>query len=196
MQPVDPGAITQLLQRAKAGDRDALDALLPMIYGTLKRLAGKQLNAESPGHTLTATALVHEAYLDLFKTDASTWPDRHRFYAYAASAMRTILIDHARARLTEKRGGALVQVDFEELPDSALTVSHEQVLSIDRALSELDTVNPRAARVVELKFFGGLSLEEIAVAEELNERTVRRDWMLARAFLYDALSADAGQNRQ
>ncbi len=195
MPPVDPGAITQLLRRAKAGERDALEALMPMIYGTLKRLAGKQINAESPGHTLTATALVHEAYLDLFKTDASAWPDRHRFYAYAASAMRTILIDYARARLTDKRGGDLAQVDFDDLPDSAVAVSPEQVLSIDRALTELAEVNPRAARVVELKFFGGLGLEEIAAAEELNERTVRRDWKLARAFLHDALSIDAGHHR-
>jgi RNA polymerase sigma factor (TIGR02999 family) len=191
MHPIDPGAITQLLRRAKAGERDALEALMPMIYGTLKRLAVKQLNAESNSHTLSSTALVHEAYLDLFKTDAKAWPDRHRFYAYAASAMRTILIDHARARLTDKRGGALAQVKLHEVPDQAIAVSNEQVLAIDRALTELNEVNPRAARVVELKFFGGLGLEEIAEAEGLNERTVRRDWTLARAFLHDALSLDA-----
>jgi RNA polymerase sigma factor (TIGR02999 family) len=196
MHSVDPGTITQLLQRAKAGERDALEALMPMVYDTLKRLAGKQINAESPGHTLSATALVHEAYLELFKTDANAWTDRHRFYAYAASAMRTILIDHARAQLTDKRGGSLVQVNLDDVPDYALAVSHEQVLSIDRALTELGEVNPRAARVVELKFFGGLGLEEIAAAEEMNERTVRRDWKLARAFLYDALSMDTGQPAQ
>jgi RNA polymerase sigma factor (TIGR02999 family) len=196
MHAVDPGTITQLLQRAKAGERNALEALMPMVYDTLKRLAGKQINAESPGHTLSATALVHEAYLELFKTDAHAWTDRHRFYAYAASAMRTILIDHARAQLTDKRGGSLVQVNLDDVPDYAVAVSHEQVLSIDRALTELGEINPRAARVVELKFFGGLGLEEIAAAEELNERTVRRDWKLARAFLYDALSIDTGQRRQ
>jgi RNA polymerase sigma-70 factor, ECF subfamily len=184
------GDITKLLQQAQKGDTQALNDVVPLVYGVLKRLAVRQMAQEARGHTLTPTALVHEAWLQIAHADQLAWPDRHRFYAYAAKAMRSILVDHARARSANKRGGDVVQIALQDQDaESAVReATCDELIALDQALKVLNTLHPRAARVIELKFFAGLSLEEIAVMEQCNERTVRRDFALAKAMLADALA--------
>jgi RNA polymerase sigma factor (TIGR02999 family) len=183
----DARDITALLKAWGQGDRAALDELTPLVYGQLRRLAGRYLRKERAGHSLQTTALVHEAYLRLVRADDAEWHDRVHFFAVCANVMRRILVDHARKRASAKRGGPAVElggadVDLEQLP------AHEseraiELVALDDALTALAAIDPRRARVIELRFFGGLSVEETAAALDVSPQTVMRDWKLARAWL-------------
>lgn len=181
------GDVTELLARISKGDRSAEEALLPRVYVELHRLARAQLRGERPGHTLQATALVHEAYLKLCQTNSTDWQDRMHFYRVAAKLMRRILIDYARQRNAHKRGSGAHKQSLDE----ALLVSEDrlaQVVEIDELLDRLAELDPRLAQVVEMRFFGGLTEEEIGLALNVSERTVKRDWLKARAWLHEQLS--------
>ncbi len=180
------GEVTALLARLSAGDRSAESVLLPRVYMELHRLARAHLRSERPGHTLQATALVHEVYLKICEPNQMKWEHRVHFFRIAARLMRRILIDYARQRNTIKRGSGQVPIPLEE----ALLVSNEQltvVSEVDEVLDELAAKKPRLAQVVEMRFFAGLSMEEIAAALGVHERTVKRDWLKARAWLHDRL---------
>ena len=183
-----PPPVTRLLQRSRAGDPDALERVLPLVYSELRRLAGAQLARERAGHTLQPTALVHEAYLKLVGEERAVCESRGHFLALAALAMRRVLCRHAERRAALKRGGDRARV---ELTDAALALElpSVDVLGVDRALTRLEGVDPRAAKVVELRFFGGLSVEDAAAALEISPRTVEREWRVARAWLRRELEA-------
>jgi RNA polymerase sigma factor (TIGR02999 family) len=183
--------VTRLLKEWAQGDSSALDALTPLVYAELRRLADSYLRSESPGHTLQPTALVHEAYLRLVDRNAPDWQNRSHFYGVAAHLMRQILVDHARTRQAVKRGGQAIQVSLEE----DLVVSRERdtdLVALDEALERLAALEPRKAQVVELRFFGGLSIEEIAKLLDVSDVTVRRDWQFAKAWLLRQLSGEKG----
>ena len=186
------GDVTALIEAAGSGDTAAQKALFTRVYDELKMLARKQLAASS-GHTLNTTGLVHETYLKLAEPDARDLRGRVHFFALAAKAMRQIVIDHARARIAEKRGGADVQVvGLEEavgIVDGEL--GPEELLRLDRALMQLELDEPRLAGLVELRFFAGLSVGDIATLQSVSERTLNRDWRRAKAELHAALYPDA-----
>lgn len=189
------GEITRWLGALRGGDREALDRLVPLLYGELRGLARRLLEQERPGHTLTPTALVHEAYLRLLKERRIGAEDRGEFFAVAATAMRRILIESARRRSRAKRGGAAERVSLEapEAIDGWLTEAEaEELLAIDEALADLEALNPRLRQVVEMRVFVGLSVEESAAALAVNEKTVRRDWQLARAWLRRRIGGELG----
>lgn len=178
--------ITQLLNSARGGDRGALDKVLATLYRELHAMARRQLGGQH-GHTLDATALVHEAYLKLIGRAEAQFDDRAHFFAYAASAMRSVVVDYARQRLAQKRGGDLHRVT--ELPEDAgggLRLD-EDMLALDTALTRLADVDSRLAQVVEMRYFGGLSELEIAALLQRSERSVRRDWQKARMYLLASL---------
>ena len=183
-----PGPITQLLHRASAGDQEAEGALLQALYQELHRLAQRHMRNERRQVTLQPTALVNEVYVRLMRGADAGWANRVHFFAAASTAMRRILVDHARRRGAAKRGSGLVP---EELQDDAGQIAHspETVLAIDAALADLNEVSPRQARIVEMRFFAGLTEEEIAGLLEISSRTVKREWTKAKAFLYDQLHA-------
>lgn len=178
-----PGEVTQLLSALRQGERQALDRLLPLVYDELRAAARRQLGRERAGHTLHATALVHEAYFKLAGGGPLDVADRAHFLAIAARAMRQVLIEHARRRKAEKRGGgwAITTLSTEE---GAVHYSPDELLALDRALADLDE---RQRQVVEYRFFGGMEEEEIATVLGVSARTVRRDWVKARAWLYRSL---------
>jgi RNA polymerase sigma-70 factor, ECF subfamily len=178
-----PGAVTDLLKRVGAGDTAAFDAVFPFVYEELHRIAAREMRRERPGRTLQTTALVHEAYLRLLKDASLTFENRAHFLGVAARAMREILIERARARDARKRGGQSVRITFDDLalPTPAPSLD---VLALDEALRRLARLDERHARVVELRYFGGLSVEEVAAAMDLSPATVKRAWTLARAWLY------------
>ncbi|MBB5014134.1 ECF-type sigma factor [Rehaibacterium terrae] len=178
--------ITQLLNCARSGDRGALDQVLATLYRELHAMARRQLGGQH-GHTLDATALVHEAYLKLIGRAEAQFDDRAHFFAYAASAMRSVVVDYARQRLAQKRGGDLHRVT--ELPEDAAGGLRldEDMLALDTALTRLADVDARLAQVVELRYFGGLSELEIAALLQRSERSVRRDWQKARMYLLASL---------
>jgi RNA polymerase sigma factor (TIGR02999 family) len=185
--PPPRGEVTRILDEIGAGDRrEAFERLLPLVYDELRGLAKARLAHERPDHSLQATALVHEAYLRMLAGRGPSWNDRRHFYHAAAQAMRRILIEHARKRGRLKRGGGRVQVTMDDIQ-----VGHglplEDMLALDEALARLDERDPRMAEVVHLRFFAGLSVEETAAALEVSERTVKREWAVARAWLYEAL---------
>jgi RNA polymerase sigma factor (TIGR02999 family) len=175
--------ITELLIRAGTGDRAALDRVFPLIYDELNRLARRELRRESEGHTLSTTALVHEAYLRLADQRRAGWRDRAHFMAIAATAMRRILIDHARRHRSEKRGGMLRRVPIEQIGVGDGERA-ELLLALDAALTRLSRVAERQARVVECRFFAGLTEEETAAALGIGLRTAKRDWATAKSWLY------------
>ncbi|KAB8180184.1 sigma-70 family RNA polymerase sigma factor [Lysobacter maris] len=180
--------ITRLLQRHHEGDRDAFDRMVPLVYQRLRVIARGQLaRAGRRGQTLDTTALVQEAYLQLVDAEGVDWQDRGHFFAICARAMRRILVDYARRRQAAKRGGGAVAVTLEADMVAADSQS-EQVLAIDEALNGLDAFNPRLARVVECRYFAGMTEEETARALDTSLRTVQRDWMRARAWLLKALA--------
>ena len=184
---ISPGEVTNLLIELKNGNRDAESRLMPLVYGELRRLAGLYMRGERPGHTLQATALVHEAYLRLVGHEDVDWQNRAHFFGVAANLMRRILVDHARAKQAKKRGGGDQKVSL----DQAVLVrpeAPEQFLALDEALERLAKRDPRQARIVELRYFGGLSEEEAAEVLEVSVRTVKRDWSVARAWLYQQLN--------
>ena len=181
--------VTLLLQAWSGGDKQALDRLAPLVYRELRRIAGRIMTAERPNHTLQATALVNEAYVRLVDTQQVSWQDRAHFFALCARAMRQILIDHARARASEKRGGGEVAIELEE-GLIAGSSPEANLLELDDALKRLAEIDPRKSQVVEMRFFGGLSLEETAEALKVSTKTVQRDWDLARAWLYGELGGN------
>jgi RNA polymerase sigma factor (TIGR02999 family) len=182
--------ITELLISIREGDRGALDRLVPLVYRQLHAMAGRALSSQRREETLDTTALVHEAYLKI--QEQLTLQDRRHFFAVAATAMRQIVIDHARRRQARKHGGGLKRVDLDTVGIAA-TDSAEELLALDEALSRLSELDDRAARVVELRFFGGLSVDETAEVLDIDPRTVDRDWRKAKAFLQAALSAPEGR---
>ena len=183
--------VTDLLALAAAGDRDALDRAFPLVYGELRRLAHRQLRRESEGHTLSTTALVHEAYLRLVDQARGGWQDRAQFLGVAATAMRRILVDHARRHRAGKRGAARIPMPLDSVEHLAAEDRAEFLLSLDEALDRLAALDPRQARVVECRFFGGYTEEETAGALGIGLRTAKRDWAKARSWLFQALYPDA-----
>ena len=178
--------VTVLLDRVAGGDKDAVDSLLPLVYQELRRLAQHQLKQERSGHTINATALVHEAYLKLIDQKDAAWQNRAHFMAIAAQAMRRILIDYARRRLAEKRGGSIAVITYDE-ELHAREARAEELIAIDEALEQLRRQNERQAQIVEFQFFGGLTQDEIAEVLKISVPTVRRDWRTASAWLTVAL---------
>ena len=179
--------VTTLLLRVKVGDRSAESDLIPLIYDELRAIARNHMRHERQNHTLQATVLVHEAFLQLAGDSNVEWQNRAHFFALASRAMRRILIDYARAAHAEKRPGAHEQVELE----SALIFTEERkvdVLALNEALERLATWDPRQSQVVEMKFFAGLSFEEIAEVLNISDRTAKRDWMMARAWLHAELT--------
>ena len=184
----DTGQVTQLLKAMRAGDGQATETLLPLVYAELHRLVRAYMRRERPDHTLQATALINEAYQRLVGEDID-WNSRAHFIGLAAHVIRQVLVDYARANDGEKRSDGLNRVEMEE----ELAISAEQldeVAALDEALTRLEKENARQARVVELRYFGGLSVEQIATLLEIAPRIVRRDWALARIYLYRELKTD------
>ena len=174
--------ITHILKEWSDGDRQALDRLTPLVYEELRHQAARYLRRERPGHTLQTTALINEAYLRLIDAKDVQWQSRAHFFAIAANLMRRILVDHSRRRDVEKRGGSQIRLTLDE----ALAIAPEtdvDVLAIDEALNRLANLDPQQARVVELRFFSGLNVEETATALGVSPKTVKRDWSVARAWL-------------
>lgn len=184
----DPGTITVLLSRWSTGDDDAFQELVSLAYGDLRAIAHGRLRAGG-GDDLATTALVHEAYLRILGRVDNTWESRSHFFSFASRAMRHILVDHARRRQAERRGGGAVQVPLE---DWMITEDHElaDVLGVNEAVERLAERNPRMAKVVELRFFGGLTIPEVAEVLQSSVRTVEREWTRARAYLLESLSPD------
>lgn len=192
MTPSEHGEITRILFSVEDLDRgEALDRLLPIVYDELRAIAAARLRAERSGHTLQTTALVHEAYIRLVGSERPVWSNRAHFFYAAAEAMRRILVDHARRRTRSKRGGDRVRVELDEAHLSRWPDPHE-LLAVDEAVRRLEEVDDRAADVVRLRYFAGLSVEETAQALDLSERTVMREWAYARAWLRDALTEKNG----
>jgi RNA polymerase sigma-70 factor, ECF subfamily len=186
MDPPDsihPGEVTRLLEAAVAGDQEALDRLVPLVYEDLRRVAHRQLDREGGGHTLQTTALIHEAYLKLASGGSLSATSRTHFLALAARAMRQVLVDYARRRKAAKRGGGVISVTLGDEPQRADT-SADDLLALNEALEQLE---PRQRQVIECRFFGGMEEKDIAAVLGISERTVRRDWVKARAWLYQAL---------
>jgi RNA polymerase sigma factor (TIGR02999 family) len=180
-------SLTELLGALRAGRRDVLNRILPLVYHELRRVAHRELLAR-PSETLSTTALVHEVYLKLFdRESARDWKNRAHFLGVASIAMRGILVDLARGRVAEKRGGTRRRVVLDEALVGSLEDRSELLLELDDALTELAGIDERLARVVECRFFGGMTEQETATALGITERTVRRDWVKARGLLYDAL---------
>jgi|SRR6266851_4010433 len=193
MNPIDghlgPHEVTNLLRAWRGGSEAALETLLSKVYAELRRMARAQLARERPGHTLVPTALVHEVYLRLARDRAIPWQNRAHFFGACACMMRRILVDHARRRLARKRAGATTVV-FQDLADGSAQASSGRVdvIALDQALENLESLNPRQCRVVEMRFFAGLSIEETAESLGVASRTVKLDWTKARAWLYHELA--------
>lgn len=186
-----PGEITALLAALREGDRSALDRIFPLVYEELRGRAHRQLARRRSGDTLSTTALVHESYLKLAGSSHQSYHDRIHFFAVASRAMRQILVDYARRATAGKRdGGRAVSLEPERIADAGRS---EELLALDEALESLERLDPRLAKIVELRFFGGLSVEETADVMDVSPRTVKRDWRKARAFLFDAVGGDAGR---
>ena len=185
----EQGPVTALLRQARRGSRDALDQVFPLVYAELRRLAHRQLRGRPSGQTLSTTVLIHEAYVRLVNQSEAQFEDRAHFYAYAARVMRAVLLDYVRTRSAKKRGGGQVA-----LPMDGLELSVEQqadlVLAVDEALSRLGELDERQGRIVECRFFGGMTEAETAEVLGVSDRTVRREWIKARAWLRVALSDD------
>jgi RNA polymerase sigma factor (TIGR02999 family) len=187
----NPAPVTHLIAAVRAGETDAMDRLFEVVYEDLKHRANAQLGG-SP-RTLDTTALVHEAYLKLSGSARPDWADAQHFFRVAARAMRQVVIDRARSRLTVKRGGGQALLDLDRIEVGADSAA-EQMVALDDALSRLARQDARLAAVVELRFFGGLSVEETARSLDVSGRTVKRDWRLARAFLHGVLTEEGGHD--
>ena len=180
--------VTQLLVAWGNGDNAALDRLMPLVYEELRRLARHYMNRERPGDTLQSTALVNEAYLRLVDQEDMRWENRAHFFGIAARIMRQILVDRARARNAAKRGGGDYKLDLTEISDLPDRAQRLDLLALDRALEGLAWFDPQQSRIVELKFFGGLSIEETAVVMGVSPAKVKREWALAKSWLFLELS--------
>jgi RNA polymerase sigma factor (TIGR02999 family) len=177
-----------MLREWSDGKPEALDNLLPLVYDELRRQAARYLRKERAGHTLQTTALINEAYLKLIDRREVSWQSRTHFFAVAAQAMRRILVDHARAKYSEKRGGDNIKLSLEEAEPVAAKEKGVDLIALDEALGKLSKFDEQQARVVELRYFGGLSLEETAEALHISRATVARDWEAARAWLHRELT--------
>lgn len=183
-----PNEISELLLAWGGGDESALDRLMPLVYGELRRLAHRYMSQERPGHTLQTTALVNEAYLRLVNWREPHWQNRAHFFAVSAQMMRRILVDFARDKQTQKRGGEALQVSLSEA--SAFTVDRgADLVALDETLTALAKIDPRKAKVVEMRFFGGLSVKEVSEVLKVSEETVLRDWRLAKVWLLRELDS-------
>jgi RNA polymerase sigma-70 factor (ECF subfamily) len=184
MREPDAEAVTRLLVEWQNGNRDALDSLMPVVYRELRAIAARYLSRESPGHTLQSTALVHEAYFRLIGQREMRWQNRAQFFGIAAQMMRRILVDHARHKSRDKRGGPATKLS---LDDAVVAVEPDidiDLLALDDALTSLAEIDPRGARIIELRFFSGLTVEETAEVLGISAPTVKRDWSAARVWLY------------
>jgi RNA polymerase sigma factor (TIGR02999 family) len=187
-EPSSP--VTQLLVRWRGGDREALEELMPLVYEELRRLAHHYLRKERADHTLQSTALVHEAYLRLAGQNAPQWQNRAHFFGIAAHIMRQILVEYARGRNTDKRGGNAVTLTL----DDAVAISqgmNTDVVALDKALTELSDLDAQQGRIVELRFFAGLTIEDTSEVLGISPATVKRDWVTARAWLFRAMTGEA-----
>jgi RNA polymerase sigma factor (TIGR02999 family) len=189
MKAAPSAPITQLLRNWSQGDETALERLLPLVYDELHGQAARLMRLQAPGHTLQTTALVHEAYLRLVDQESVPSESRSHFFGVAAKAMRCILVDHARAQRAAKRGGAAARLPLEHAGEIAGPAPGVDVLALDEALSRLAELDPRKSRLVELRYFAGLSVEEVAAALGLSLATVKREWALARAWLKRELTS-------
>jgi RNA polymerase sigma-70 factor, ECF subfamily len=181
------GEVTELLAEWKLGRKDALDRLMPLVYRELRRIAGRQMRDERAGHTLQPTALVHEAFLRLVDQSRADWQNRAQFVAVSAQLMRRLLVDHARRRRAAKRGTP-VTLNEEILPRSPGADQTEEILAVDEVLARLAELDERQARIVELRYFGGLSVEETAEVLGIAARTVKLDWAMAKGWMKSQLS--------
>ncbi len=182
MSDASPDRLTQLLRAWQQGDALAGEELVPMVYAELRRIASSRLRAERVGHTLQATALVNEAWLRLTRQHGSVWENRSQFYAIAAQAMRRILVDHARRRQAARRGEGAEHLTIDQSLPSPLP--DERLIALDSALDRLETLDARQARVVELRFFAGLSIDDAARVLDVSPGTVKREWKTARTWLF------------
>ena len=181
------GEITKLLQQYQAGNRLVLDEFFPLVYDELRRLAASRLRRERAEHTLQPTALVHEAYLRLIEQHSVDWRNRAHFFGLAAEMMRRILVNHALERKADKRGGAATRLVLDDAVSFAQTREVDLVL-LDQALDKLHTLDPKQAKIVEMRFFGGLTTEEVAEVLNISDSTVKREWRVAKAWLHNQLS--------
>jgi RNA polymerase sigma factor (TIGR02999 family) len=188
MEPPTPADITRLLQAWADGDSDALEALVPVVYGELHGIAHRYMRRENPGNTLRTTALVHEAYVRLVAVDGVEWHGRAHFFAVASQIMRRILVDAARTRGREKRGNNAPHLNLDDA-FLGLVDRNDELIALDDALDSLAIMDARKAKVVEMRFFGGLSVEETAAVLNISTQSVLRDWKLARAWLTRELAA-------
>lgn len=190
--PPQPAEITRILHEWQAGSREAFDRLIPIVYNELKTLASRQLAHEWRDNRLDTTAVVNEAYIKLFRQNAVDWQNRGHFFAIAAQMMRRILVDHARRHLREKHGGKAVHLALTETrePRAAEHVDPIDALALDRALIKLGELDAEQVRIVELRFFAGLTVEETASALAISPATVKRDWAVAKAWLHRELTRD------
>lgn len=183
---IEPGQVTRLLTECAEGDRDAFDRLIPLVYDDLRRIAHRRLALERVGHTLSTTAVVHEAYLQLVNQATATWRDRAHFFAVAARVIRHVLVDYARARDAEKRGGGALRIPLREDLDGREPDTVE-LLALEEALTKLARRDPRLEKVVECRFFGGMTMKDTAEAVGVSLRTAERDWTRAKAYLFRLL---------
>ena len=179
--------VTELLVRWRGGDKAALDALMPLVYSELRRIANRYLQAERSDHTLQSTALVHEAYVRLTNQQLPQWQNRAHFFAVAAQLMRQILVDHARSHRASKRGGEVYKLALDDAEDQQKPIDID-IVALDDALKSLTAMDAQQGKVVELKFFGGLSNEDTAEVLGISTSTVKRDWTTARAWLFRELN--------
>ena len=183
-----PQEITGMLRQWSDGKQESLDSLLPLVYDELHRQASRFLRRERSGHTLQTTALIHEAYLKLIDQREVNWQNRAHFFGIAAQAMRRILVDHAKARHREKRGGEDENVPLEAVTLAVLDARSIDLEALDEALTQLARMDERQARIVELRYFSGLSIDETAAALRISPATVKSDWKLAKAWLYQEIT--------
>lgn len=184
--PADPGPVTRLLADCAQGDAEAFDRLIPLVYEDLRKIAHRRLAHERAEHTLSTTAVVHEAYLKLVNQATATWRDRAHFFAVAATVIRQVLVDYAKARATLKRGGGAIRIPLDENLDGVEPATVE-LLALEEALEELSRHDPRLEKIVEYRFFGGMTMKDTAAAAGVSLRTAERDWARAKAYLYRAL---------
>ncbi|NOT26880.1 MAG: sigma-70 family RNA polymerase sigma factor [Acidobacteria bacterium] len=188
-EPLDPAHITQLLHEWQGGSRDAFDSLVPLVHTELRTIASRQLSREWRHDRLQITAIVNETYLKLFDQREVDWQNRGHFFAIAAQLMRRVLIDHARRQMRHKRGGTNTVVELDAgIPTPAASVDAVDVLDLDRVLTKLEVLDPDQARIVELRFFGGLTIEETALALSVSPATIKREWAVAKGWLFRELT--------
>ena len=182
------GEVTRLLQDCSQGNREALDKLLPLVYNELRRLAHSYLSHERPDLTLQTTALVHEAYLKLIDQHSVNWENRAQFFAISAQAMRRILLDNARRHTAAKRGSGGQKISLDDVATLSVDSANESLIALDLALRKLETIDDAQSKIVELRYFGSLTIEETAAVLKISPSSVQREWTVARAWLYKAIT--------